>query len=69
MSLVGENNSVAKNLMSAGEGFCPECGAIMHETARTCENGSLYIWYECKRSNCDGQWLHKSSATLKNIQK
>ncbi len=38
---------------------CPECGEKMIEVERCNENGALYVWYECSRNNCDGQWLQK----------
>ena len=38
---------------------CPECGAQMSEVDRHNENGVLFLWYECSRDSCDGQWLEK----------
>jgi predicted RNA-binding Zn-ribbon protein involved in translation (DUF1610 family) len=38
---------------------CPECGAKMTEAERVSENGFLFIWYECSRAGCGGQWLEK----------
>ncbi len=42
------------------EQLCPECGAKMAETERTCENGTIFIWYRCNRDACAGQWLQKT---------
>jgi hypothetical protein len=40
---------------------CPECGAPMTEVERVRENGFFFIWYECSRQNCNGQWLERES--------
>ena len=39
---------------------CPECGAGMVEVDRCKENSALFIWYECSKKECDGQWLNKT---------
>lgn len=39
--------------------FCPECGTHMKEVDRCRENGALFVWYQCSRNDCDGQWLQK----------
>jgi len=39
--------------------LCPNCRASMSEVDRLLENGALFIWYECPRAHCDGQWLDK----------
>lgn len=44
----------------ASEKRCPECGDKMTETDRRNENGALFVWYECSRNDCDGQWLEKA---------
>jgi hypothetical protein len=41
------------------ERFCPECNSQMIEVDRLNQNQALFVWYECSRSNCDGQWLQK----------
>ncbi len=46
--------------------FCPECGARMTEVDRCRENGVLFVWYECSRKDCDGQWLQKTSPIILN---
>ncbi len=38
---------------------CPECDEKMMEVERCAENGALFVWYECSKDNCDGQWLQK----------
>ncbi len=38
---------------------CPECGDKMIEVDRCNENGALFVWHECSRKNCNGQWLQK----------
>ena len=42
-----------------GQKRCPECGAKMIEVDRCNENGALFVWHECSRDNCNGQWLQK----------
>jgi len=41
---------------------CPECGVPMVEIEKIKEGGFLFIWYECKQDDCDGQWLEKKKA-------
>ncbi len=43
---------------------CPECSAEMMEVDRRNENQALYVWYECSRNNCDGQWLQKMPVSI-----
>ena len=38
---------------------CPECGCLMKEVHRCNENGAVFVWYECERNDCNGQWLQK----------
>lgn len=38
---------------------CPECRGEMQEVQRQQENGVLYIWLECLKPGCKGQWLQK----------
>ncbi|MCD6394264.1 MAG: hypothetical protein J7M40_12250 [Planctomycetes bacterium] len=38
---------------------CPECGGKMMEVDRCHENGMLFVWHECNREDCNGQWLQK----------
>jgi len=46
---------------------CPECGGDkMIEVDRCKENGALFVWHECSRSNCGGQWLQKISQEFQN---
>ncbi len=45
---------------------CPECGDKMIEVNRCNENGVLFVWHECSRNNCDGQWLQKISQEFHN---
>ena len=43
----------------AKQRICPECNAAMVVVDRFEENGVLFTWYECSRTDCDGQWLQK----------
>jgi len=49
--------------INTGQGIfgvrCPECGNKMVEAERANENGSIFVWYECTRAGCSGQWLEK----------
>ena len=40
---------------------CPQCNTDMIVAEQCRENGFLFIWYECTRDGCDGQWLEKKS--------
>lgn len=42
-------------------GLCPECGGVMNEVDRIKEGQYIYIWLECSKSDCMGQWLKKVS--------
>lgn len=44
--------------------LCTECGGRMAEVDRINENGFLYVWHECVRSGCNGQWLEKSKINI-----
>lgn len=52
----------ARLRQAANRQLCPECGAQMTEVDRFSDNGSVFVWYECTRDNCSGQWLQKASA-------
>jgi hypothetical protein len=39
--------------------LCPQCHSTMNEVERINENGFSFVWYECTRAGCDGQWLEK----------
>ena len=43
---------------------CPECNTQMIEVDRHDEKQALFVWYECIRENCDGQWLQKMPITI-----
>jgi len=36
---------------------CPQCGGPMREAERHKEGSTTYVWFECIRAGCDGQWL------------
>jgi hypothetical protein len=46
--------------------LCPECGSRMTIAERHGENGALFVWYDCSRQDCDGQWLQKTSPMILN---
>lgn len=39
--------------------LCSECNTPMALIDRCHENGTLFLWYQCTRKNCAGQWLQK----------
>jgi hypothetical protein len=39
--------------------LCPACGSVMSEVDRLKEGGHIFVWFECGRDNCGGQWLQK----------
>lgn len=59
-----DNSSTAKLVSrifgARTNGLCPECGAAMSESERVLENGAVFVWYNCNRDNCSGQWLQKT---------
>ena len=57
---IGSVSVSTKSERAANKKCCPECGARMTEVDRCNENGSLFVWYQCSKNNCDGQWLQKS---------
>jgi predicted RNA-binding Zn-ribbon protein involved in translation (DUF1610 family) len=38
---------------------CPACGAMMSEVDRLKEGSHMFVWYECSKKSCGGQWLQK----------
>ncbi len=61
MNMGNESKMSTRFRQTSSEKRCPECGDKMRETDRCNENGTLFIWYECSRNDCDGQWLEKIS--------
>ncbi len=45
---------------------CPECGDSMIEVDRSNENGALFVWHECSKNDCNGQWLQKIPHKVQN---
>ena len=39
--------------------LCPACGSVMSEVDRLKEGGHIFVWFECTKENCGGQWLQK----------
>lgn len=52
---------------TAGGILCPDCRTVMSEANRVTENGITFIWYECTRFDCDGQWLEKKTAEMEVV--
>lgn len=57
---IGSVGVLAISKRAVNEKCCPECGAMMAEVDQCNENGRLFVWYQCSKNNCDGQWLQKS---------
>ena len=36
---------------------CPQCGGLMKKSERREEGSITYVWFECIKADCDGQWL------------
>ena len=60
------NGSPEIFLQSLNKELCPVCSASMTEVHRCRENGAWFVWHECGRSGCDGQWLQKISQEALN---
>jgi hypothetical protein len=64
MKLADARDAVNEELTRDAEEFCPECGASMVEYDRRMEDGAVFIWYECSREDCNGQWLAKKAPRM-----
>lgn len=63
MLAVNSQGKMSKtNLSAIGQVMCPDCKTVMAEVDRLAENGVSFIWYECTRDGCDGQWLDKRTS-------
>jgi hypothetical protein len=60
MAIEEHNRLIAKHSQPQKKEFCPLCRAHMVEVDRRSEDGVLFVWYECSKNNCDGQWLQKT---------
>jgi hypothetical protein len=61
MLMKSPNSLVTESQRARVHRSCPECNARMVEVDRCSENGVLFLWYECIRGSCKGQWLQKIS--------
>ena len=59
------NGMLVRFRQAADQECCPECGSEMMEVDRCNENGTLFVWCECIKGDCDGQWLRK---TLQGVE-
>lgn len=64
MKLADESRVVDEELTMNREEVCPECGASMIESDRRMKDGAVFIWYECTREECTGQWLTKKAPRM-----
>lgn len=58
MEAINIKNSPS-NLQTDEYILCPECGAIMNKVDQVKESRCIYTWFECSKTDCDGQWLQK----------
>ena len=58
--IVGINRHKRNPYLRREQIACPNCGHMMAEVDRHKENGDLFVWYECSRNDCDGQWLQRN---------
>ncbi|MDD5457908.1 MAG: hypothetical protein PHF37_00725 [Phycisphaerae bacterium] len=58
------NIFVIKHKQALDNHLCPECGMIMQEAQRSDESGFVFVWWECPRDNCWGQWLEKKASVM-----
>jgi hypothetical protein len=49
-SIVGSCNTVNSQC-------CPQCGSQMKEAERRKEGATIFVWFDCIKADCDGQWL------------
>jgi len=41
---------------------CPVCGAAMMQADKLEESNHIFVWLECSKRDCDGQWLQKKDS-------
>jgi hypothetical protein len=46
---------------------CPDCGSTMIEVEQSDENGFVFIWYKCVEIDCEGHWLEKRFAAIRDF--
>jgi hypothetical protein len=50
---------------------CPQCGNPMKEAERCNEGSITYVWFECAKADCDGQWwqsyINQMSVLFENV--
>lgn len=61
MKIASINELGARLRRAAKQQLCPECGAQMAEVDRVRDAEAVFVWYECRINNCNGQWLQKGS--------
>jgi hypothetical protein len=59
VSMIETDQMIDKFQRAEELGLCPECGAVMNEQDRLTEGPYTYIWLECSKSDCGGQWMQK----------
>ena len=59
-----EKKLLSKRFQLADEkGLCPECGVQMDEISRLNEGDIAYVWLQCGKDGCGGQWLQKKQCS------
>lgn len=59
MKSAGMSQLLARIIRAEEQQICPECGARMAEMNRLHEDIAVFVWYKCRKADCDGQWLAK----------
>lgn len=59
MNLQNMSTQVTKG-MNATDLWCPNCGSPMYEADKLHEGHYSFVWFECSKHGCNGQWLHKT---------
>ena len=48
---------------------CPQCSSQMKEADRRKEESVTYVWFECVKADCDGQWMQSYSSLQADLSK
>jgi hypothetical protein len=46
---------------------CPQCGSQMKESEKRKEGAFTFVWFECIKSGCKGQWIQSYAESLPKL--